>query len=81
MDAQILWKRTDPRVHSERGRSSRCRCETRVARGIYPLRDRLAQSREVADGEQVLWFLERIGPDRKFLGRMRRFVAGERATD
>ncbi len=29
---------------------------------------------KMAEGEQVLWFLERIGLDRKFLGRVCRLI-------
>ena len=41
---------------------------------LRSLRDRLAQLREVADGELVLWFLDRVGLDRKFLGRVSRLI-------
>ena len=41
---------------------------------LCSLRDWLAQLREVADGEQALWFLERVGLDRKFLGRACRLI-------
>jgi hypothetical protein len=39
---------------------------------MFSLRNRLAQLREVADGEQALLFLERVGLDRKFLKRIGR---------
>ena len=41
---------------------------------LRSLRDRLAQLRGVADGKQALWFLERIGLDHKFLGRVCRLI-------
>ena len=46
-----------------------------------PSARRYIQLAKMAKGEQALWFLERVGLERKFLGRVRRFVAGERATD
>jgi DNA-binding XRE family transcriptional regulator len=36
---------------------------------------RYIQLAKMAKGEQVLWFLERVGLDRKFLGRVYRFKA------
>ncbi len=40
-----------------------------------PSHRRYIQLAKIAEGEQVLWFLERIGLDRKFLGRMCRFLS------
>ena len=40
-----------------------------------PAYRRYIQLAKMAKGEQVLWFLERIGLDRKFLGRVCRFNA------
>ncbi len=40
-----------------------------------PVPRRYIQLAKLAEGEQVLWFLERIGLDRKFLGRMCRFLS------
>jgi DNA-binding transcriptional regulator YiaG len=36
---------------------------------------RYVQLAKLAKGEQVLWFLERVGVDRKFLGRVCRFTS------
>ncbi len=36
---------------------------------------RYIQLAKMAEGEQMLWFLERIGLDRKFLGRVSRFIS------
>ncbi len=36
---------------------------------------RYTQLAKMAEGEQMLWFLERIGLDRKFLGRVGRFIS------
>ncbi len=35
---------------------------------------RYVQFAKIAEAEQALWFLERIGLDRKFLGRVCRFI-------
>ena len=35
---------------------------------------RYVQLAKMAEGEQALWFLERIGLDRKFLGRVCRLI-------
>ncbi len=40
-----------------------------------PSARRYVQPAKMAEGEQVLWFLERIGLDRKFLRRVSRLVA------
>ncbi len=40
-----------------------------------PSARRYVQLAKMAEGEQVLWFLERIGLDRKFLGRVYRFIS------
>ncbi len=39
-----------------------------------PSARRYVQLAKMAEGEQVLWFLERIGLDRKFLGRVCRLI-------
>ena len=39
-----------------------------------PSNRRYIQLAKIAEGEQALWFLERIGLDRKFLGRVCRFI-------
>ena len=36
---------------------------------------RYIQLAKMADGQHALWFLERMGVDRKFLGRMCRFLS------
>ena len=36
---------------------------------------RYIQLAKMAEGEQVLWFLERVGLDRKFLRRVSRLIA------
>ena len=36
---------------------------------------RYIQLAKMAEGEQALWFLERIGLGRKFLGRVYRFIS------
>ncbi len=40
-----------------------------------PGHHRYIQLAKMAEGEQVLWFLERVGVDRKFLGRVCRFTS------
>ena len=40
-----------------------------------PSARRYVQLAKMATGEQALWFLERIGLDRKFLGRVCRFIS------
>jgi len=40
-----------------------------------PSARRYVQLAKMAEGEQALWFLERIGLDRKFLGRVCRFIS------
>ena len=39
-----------------------------------PSHRRYIQLAKMAEGEQVLWFLERVGLDRKFLGRVCRLI-------
>ncbi len=39
-----------------------------------PSARRYVQLAKMAKGEQVLWFLERVGLDRKFLGRVCRLI-------
>ena len=39
-----------------------------------PSARRYVQLAKMAEGEQALWFLERIGLDRKFLGRVCKFI-------
>ncbi len=43
--------------------------------GQVPSHRRYIQLAKMAEGEQVLWFLERIRLDRKFLGRVCRFIS------
>ncbi len=40
-----------------------------------PSARRYVQLARMAKGEQVLWFLERVGVDRKFLGQVCRFLS------
>ncbi len=39
-----------------------------------PSARRYVQLAKMAEGEQALWFLERVGLDRKFLGRVCRLI-------
>jgi hypothetical protein len=39
-----------------------------------PSARRYVQLAKTAEGEQALWFLERVGLDRKFLGRVCRHI-------
>ncbi len=42
-----------------------------------PSARRYVQLAKMAEGEQALWFLEHVGVDRKFLGRVCEFISHE----
>ncbi len=66
---------TQPRLASKLGVTKKTVAEWEQGRQ-EPSARRYVQLAKMAKGEQVLWFLGRVGLDRKFLVRVCKFVAG-----